>query len=61
MYISKNNPKIGDWVVTKKRHESMAGIFTKGTKVKIIEVDNMRGYAIEDEYGNKMYEIGWEI
>lgn len=61
MYISKNNTKIGDWVVTKKRHESMAGIFTKGTKVKIIDVDDMRGYAIEDEYGNKMYEIGWEI
>lgn len=61
MYISKNNTKIGDWVVTSKRHESMAGIFTKGTKVKIIEVDDMRGYAIEDEFGNKMYEIGWEI
>lgn len=61
MYIPKNNAKIGDWVVTEKRHESMAGIFTKGTKVKIIDVDDMRGYAIEDEFGNKMYEIGWEI
>ena len=61
MYISKNNSKIGDWVVTSKKHESMAGIFTRGTKVKIIDVDDMRGYAIEDEYGNKMYEIGWEI
>lgn len=61
MYISKSNSKISDWVVTSKKHESMAGIFTRGTKVKIIDVDDMRGYAIEDEYGNKMYEIGWEI
>ena len=60
-YISKNNNKIGDWVVTSKRHESMSGIFTKGSSVKIIGVDPIRGYDIEDEYGNRMYEIGWEI
>ena len=59
-YIS-NKKKIGDWVITNKRHESMAGIFTNGSKVKIIDIDPIRGYAIEDEYGNKMYEIGWEI
>ena len=53
--------EIGDWVITKKRHESMAGVFTKGSKVKIIDINLIRGYAIEDERGNKMYEIGWEI
>ena len=53
--------KIGDWVLTNKRHESMAGVFTKGSKVKIIDINLIRGYAIEDEYGNKMYDIGWEI
>lgn len=64
-YIAtKRNEKrneIGDWVITKKRHESMAGVFTKGSKVKIIDINFIRGYAIEDEYGNKMYDIGWEI
>ena len=59
-YITKGN-KIGDWVITSKRHESLGGIFTTGSKVKIIGVDPVRGYAIEDEYGNKIYEIGWEI
>ena len=53
--------KIGDWVITMKRHESMAGTFTTGSKVKIIDINLIRGYAIEDEYGNKMYDIGWEI
>ena len=53
--------EIGDWVITKKRHESMAGVFTKGSKVKIIDINPIRGYDIEDEYGNKMYDIGWEI
>ena len=60
-YIAAKNNEIGDWVITKKRHESVAGIFTVGSKVKIIGIDPVRGYAIEDEYGNKMYEIGWEI
>lgn len=60
-YITSKNNKIGDWVITTKRHESMAGTFTTGSKVKIIGIDPIRGYAIEDERGNKMYEIGWEI
>ena len=58
--ISKNN-KIGDWVITTKRHESMAGTFTMGSKVKIVDINPIRGYAIEDERGNKIYDIGWEI
>ena len=64
-YIAtKRNEKrneIGDWVITTKRHESMAGTFTMGSKVKIVDIDPIRGYDIEDERGNKMYEIGWEI
>ena len=60
-YITSKNNKIGDWVITKKRHESTAGVFTKGSKVKIIDINPIRGYDIEDECGNKMYEIGWEI
>ena len=60
-YITLKNNKIGDWVITTKRHESMAGTFTMGSKVKIVDIDPIRGYAIEDERGNKIYEIGWEI
>lgn len=60
-YIPNNTPKIGDWVVTKKAHSSMSGKFTKGTRVQIVDIDSIRGYAIRDEYGNFMCEIGWEI
>ena len=60
-YIATKVNEIGDWVITKKRHEFMAGVLTKGSKVKIIDIDPIRGYDIEDEHGNKMYEIGWEI
>ena len=60
-YIATKRNEIGDWVITKKRHESTAGVFTKGSKVKIIGIDPIRGYAIEDKRGNKMYGIGWEI
>ena len=52
---------IGDLVVTTKRHKSLSGIITKGSKAKIIGIDSVRGYDIEDEHGNKMYEIGWKI
>ena len=58
---TNGNYKIGDWVITRKRHESLSGIFTTGSKVKIIGIDPIRGYAIEDEDGNKMLEIGWVV
>lgn len=60
-YISYLTPKVGDWVVTTKEHESMIGKFTAGSRVKITYIDPMRGYDIEDEFGNKVGEIGWEI
>lgn len=60
-FISNSGPKIGDWVITRKRHEALSGIFTVGSKVKIIDIDPIRGYAIEDEEGHRMIEIGWII
>lgn len=60
-YIKKNGTKIGDWVTTTRVHESMIGKFTKGSKVKITDIDPIRVYAIEDEDGNRICEIGWII
>lgn len=59
-YIKNESPKIGDTVITKKIHESCAGIFTVGSVVKIVGIGE-RGYDIEDEFGNKIGEIGWII
>ena len=59
-FIKKTKPQIGDWILTTKDHESCSGIMKKGTPVQIIG-KNQRGYNIEDKFGNKMYEIGWEI
>lgn len=53
--------KIGDWVYTTKVHSSLSGEFEIGSYVQIIGIDNMRGYDIQDEYGNRVLEIGWEI
>jgi hypothetical protein len=39
----------------------MWGTFMVGSRVKIVDVDPMRGYAIEDKDGNRMVEIGWVI
>ena len=60
-YIKKNTHEIGNWVVTTRVHESMVGKFTKGSKVKITDIDPIRGYTIEDEDGNRICEIGWII
>lgn len=59
-YIEKGI-KIGDWVHTTKRHEFMSGVFTKGSYVKVIDIDPVRGYAIQDADGHRMIEIGWTI
>ena len=59
MYIKENCQfNIGDWVETTVEHESLSGTFTAGSKVKIIDIDPVRGYSIEDETGNRMLEIG---
>ena len=62
MYIKKESGlNIGDWVETTVEHESLSGTFTAGSKVKIIGIDPMWGYSVEDEDGNQMWEIGWTV
>ena len=62
MYIKENCQfNIGDWIETTVEHNSLCETFTVGTKVKIIDIDPMRGYSIEDETGNRMLEIGWTV
>lgn len=61
MFVKKEGKQIGDWVVTTRNHECLRGIMLKGTTVKIIEIDSVRGYGIEDEQGNRVLEIGWTI
>ena len=62
MYIKKESGfNIGDWTETTEKHESLYGTFTVGSKVKIIDIDPVRGYSIEDEDGNRMLEIGWTV
>ena len=60
-FIKKNSPKIGDWVTTKRVHSCLNGTMTRGSHVKIIDIDSIRGYSIEDEKGNCVLEIGWTI
>lgn len=62
MYIKENCQfNIGDWIETTVEHESLSGTFTVGSKVKIIGIDPMWGYSVEDEDGNQMWEIGWTV
>ena len=57
--ISTN--EVGKWVITTKEHSSLSGTFTVGSRVKIVDIDPIRGYTIEDKHGNRMIEIGWII
>lgn len=56
---NKNRYEVGEWVTTKKKIDSCAGYFEKGTKVKVIGI-SYRGYDLEDEYGNKIIETGFD-
>ena len=56
---NKNGFKIGDWAITTKKIDSCAGYFEKGTKVKVIG-KSYRGYDLEDEYGNRVIETGYD-
>lgn len=55
----KNGFEVGEWATTKRKVDSCAGYFEKGTKVKVIG-KSCRGYDLEDEYGNKIIETGYD-
>lgn len=57
MTFTKNNTKaIGKWEITTKEHSSLVGTFSVGSRIKIIDIDPIRGYAIEDKHGNRIKE-----
>lgn len=59
-YIKHNNGfEIGETVVTKRKVDSCAGYFEKGTQVKIVGISE-RGYDLQDEYGNRVIETGFD-
>lgn len=60
-FIKNNKKEIGKWVITKKEHSSSSGTFTVGSRVKIVDINPIRGYAIEDKHSNRIVEIGWTI
>lgn len=60
-FIKKSTNEVGNWVVTTKEHSALIGTFAVGSRVKIVDIDPVRGYAIEDKHGNKIIEIGWII
>lgn len=56
---NKNKIKLGGWVYTAKKVESLVGYFEKGTKVQIVGMykkNNFGGYDLEDEHGNQILE-----
>lgn len=56
---NKNVFEVGEWAMTKRKVDSFARYFEPRTKVKIIG-KSYRGYDLEDEYGNKVIETGFD-
>ena len=60
VYIKNTGKNVGDTIILKNELKSLASTFEKGTEVKILS-EGLRGYDIIDEFGNKMYECGWDL
>lgn len=58
-FVKNDSIKIGDTVKTTKVFSSFTGKFEKDSIVKVVGIGD-RGYDIEDEYGNRVIEIGWD-
>lgn len=56
---NKNGFEIGDWATTARKVDSCSGYFEEGTRVKVIG-KSYRGYDLEDEYGNRVIETGYD-
>ena len=61
VFIKHETPKSGDWARTTRTYSCLRGTMARGTLVKIIGIDSMRGYSIQDQEGNCILEIGWSI
>lgn len=57
---AKNRYDIGETVILKNEHKSCAGTFESGTEVKVTGI-GPHGYDIEDEFGNRMLDCGWDL
>ena len=55
----KNGFNIGEYAITTKKIESFAGYFEPGTVVKVVGKSE-RGYDLEDEYGHRITETGFD-
>jgi hypothetical protein len=53
--------KVGDRVVTTRDHTALVGTMQAGTEVIVTAIDDMRGYSIVDDEGNRLIECGWEL
>lgn len=60
-YVKADNLSVGDEVILSHDFMAMAGGFTKGSRVRITGYDNTRGFSVEDEFGNRVIEMGWNI
>lgn len=58
---ANKQPKVGDIVILKREHSSLAGTFEVGTEVQIVGYDALRGFDIRDEFGNTMKECGFDL
>lgn len=56
-FIPNQSLKIGDRIEITEDLSVLSGTYTKGHKFKIISEDNIRGFDLEDDEGNKVYEI----
>ncbi len=55
----KNGFDIGDYATTSRKLENFAGYFEPGTVVKVVGKSE-RGYDLEDEFGNRIAETGFD-
>ena len=56
---NKKRFEVGEWATTRRILRCGSGYFEKGTKVKVIGI-TYRGYDLEDEHGNTIYETGFD-
>ncbi len=52
---------IGSKVRNVRRLESCAGSFQIGTLLKVVGYDEYRGFSVEDDFGNRMLECGFDF
>ena len=60
-FVPNRKNRIGDTIILTEDKKTMVGVFISGTEMKVMSRGDDRGYNLQDNEGNNLLEVGWDL